>query len=94
MPATKDQNKVIAKKLQVLEIYNAKLKERGLEEDRSLEPTLVLSASKAHKLAIFLKNIDREDEAERSVFWSWLWLRCRIGLDPRYISSSTTTLRI
>jgi hypothetical protein len=44
--ATSDQNKVIARKPRDLETYNAKLKERGLEEDRPLEPLPGLPADK------------------------------------------------
>jgi len=85
VPSTRDQNRVIAKKLRDLEIYNAKLKERGLEEDKPIELLPVLSADKAQQLAIFLKNIGKECKAERHVFWSWSWFRSRIGPDWGYI---------
>jgi hypothetical protein len=34
--ATSNQKRVIARKLQELEMYNVKLKEQGLEEDKPL----------------------------------------------------------
>ena len=90
--ATSDQNKVIARKLRDLETYNAKLKERGLEEDRPLEP---LPADKARQLAILLKNIDNKLEAKKHVFWSWPWFRSRMALDWGYVFNYLTlTLRI
>jgi hypothetical protein len=81
--ATSDQNKVIAKKLRDLETYNTKLKKRGLEEDRPLEPLPGLPADKAQQLAILLKNIDSKLEAKKHVFWSWPWFRSQMALDRR-----------
>jgi hypothetical protein len=43
--ATTNQNKVIKRKLKDLKIYNAKLKEQGLEEDKPLKPLLGLLAN-------------------------------------------------
>ena len=69
-----------------LEIYNAKLKEQGLEEDKPLKLLPGLPAGIQQELATFLKNIDVKEEAKKQLFWSWPWFRSQVALDWRYIS--------
>jgi hypothetical protein len=77
--ATTNQNRVIKRKLKDLEIYNAKLKEQGLEEDKPLKPLPGLPAGIQQELATFLKNMDVKEEAKNSYFD-----RGR-GLEGRYL---------
>ncbi|KAH9221427.1 hypothetical protein DL95DRAFT_403254 [Leptodontidium sp. 2 PMI_412] len=80
--ATSNQKKVIARKLQELEIYNAKFKEQGLEEDKPLEAFKGLPADKVQELTQHLRNFNHREEAKsHDGFCSWPWFRSRIGLD-------------
>ncbi|RDL33120.1 uncharacterized protein BP5553_08559 [Venustampulla echinocandica] len=83
--ATSNQKRVIARKLQELEMYNAELKERGLEEDKPLEPLRGLPADKVQELAEHLRNFNNREEARRHEFCSWAWFRSRVGLDWRHV---------
>ena len=84
--ATCDQEKVVARKLQELEMYNTKLKEQGLEEDKPLQTFGGLPPDKLKELTEHLRNFSNRDKAKRQEFWSWSWLsRSRIGLDWRYV---------
>ena len=66
--ATTSQNRVIKRKLKDLEIYNAKLKEQGLEEDKPPKPLPGLPAGIQQELATFLKNIDVKEESKKQLF--------------------------
>ena len=52
--ATSNQMKVIARKLQELEMYNAKLKEQCLEEDKPLE----LAERMRHCFGMFARSFE------------------------------------
>jgi hypothetical protein len=67
--ATSNQKRVIARKLQELEMYNAKLREQGLE-DKPLEPFRGLPADKVQELTKHLRNFNNREEAKRHEFWS------------------------
>jgi Phosphotransferase enzyme family len=83
--ATSNQKGVIERKLQELEMYNAKLKEQGLEEDKPLEPFRGLPPDKVQELIKHLRNFNNREEAKRHEIWSWSWFRSRTGLDWRYV---------
>lgn len=83
--AIKSQKEVIARKLQELELYNAKLKEQGLEKDKPLEPFRGLPADKVQELREHLRNFNNREEATRHEFCSWSWFRSRIGIDWKYV---------
>ncbi len=59
---------VIARKLQELEMYNAKSKARGLAGDKPLEPFRGLSADKVQELTEHLRDFNNREEAKRREF--------------------------
>ncbi len=83
--ATSNQKKVIARKLKELEIYNAKLKEQGLQEDKPLEPNRGLPAAKLQELTRLLRDFNKREEAKTHESWSLLWFKSRTGLDWRHV---------
>lgn len=86
--ATTNQNRVIKKKLKDLEIYNTKLKEQGLEEDKPLKPLPGLPSDIRQELAVFLKDMDVKEATKAQVFWSWSCVRSQVALDWWYILST------
>jgi hypothetical protein len=78
--ATSNQKRVVARKLEELEMYNAKLKEEGLEEDKPLVPLRGLPADKLQELTERLRHFNDREEA-KGQFWPWSSFRFRTDLN-------------